>query len=52
MLVGICWKVKVLHVENLVCNDKDLKDSWIKLQNAELNQMDTYIMSSFLHCIL
>ena len=39
--------------ENLVCNDKDLKDSWIKLQNAELKP-DGYIYNvifSALHFI-
>jgi len=39
--------------ENLVCNDKDLKDSWVKLQNAELKP-DGYIYNvifSALHFI-
>ena len=39
--------------ENLVCNDEDLKDSWIKLQNAELKP-DGYIYNvifSALHFI-
>ena len=39
--------------ENLVCNDKDLKDSWIKLQKAELKP-DGYIYNvifSALHFI-
>ena len=30
------------HAENLISNDKDLKDSWIKLQNAKLKP-DGYI---------
>ena len=41
------------HAENLISNDKDLKDSWIKLQNAELKP-DGYIYNvifSALHFI-
>ena len=39
--------------ENLVCNDNNLKDSWIKLQNAELKP-DGYVYNvifSALHFI-